>query len=123
MSFKNSKYFKTYVEKRIAEFMSCSSDFTQADIRSIYSRAYYTILLHCRDELCLNITDKSIHSEIRNHIKSEYARKIIIKFCDYRNKADYINRDFTSNNAELNSIKRNMNYILSLDSKKLQSNN
>lgn len=127
MSFKDIKYFRDYVESRIIQYRSNPKNFTEADIRSIFSRAYYTILLHCRDVLNLtNIVDESIHWHVRNSINNQHIKKDVQSYCSIRNKMDYNNVSLDLKNtgkilADLNSIKRDMNYILSLNKDELNN--
>ena len=77
MSFKDIKYFQKYVSTSISKYNSNPQAFLESDIRSIFSRAYYTIFLHCRDELGLEYdTQLSIHAEVKKQIQNERIQKL-----------------------------------------------
>lgn len=120
MSFKDNKYFKDLVISEITQYKLNPTSFTEAKIRSIFSRAYYTIFLHCRDELELEYNDElSIHQTVKSNIKNLEINQLFHEHHKTRKKMDYNNLsiDLTSTGKlvkDLDSIRRDMNRILSL---------
>ena len=120
MSFKDIKYFKNQVESDISKYKVKPTDFCEARIRSIFSRAYYTIFLHCRDVLDLEYNNElSIHRTVKDKITNSTINKLFHEHHQTRKKMDYNNINLDLSNTgkllrDLNSIKRDMNLILSL---------
>ncbi len=125
MSFKDIKYFQKYVSTSISKYNSNPQAFLESDIRSIFSRAYYTIFLHCRDELGLEYdTQLSIHAEVKKQIQNERIQKLFHSYHEKRKKMDYNNVSIDMGNigkltSELKAIERDMNYILNLNKDQL----
>ena len=125
MSFKDIKYFQKYVSTSISKYNSNPQAFLESDIRSIFSRAYYTIFLHCRDELGLEYdTQLSIHAEVKKQIQNERIQKLFHSYHEKRKKMDHNNVSIDMSNigkltSELKAIERDMNYILNLNKDQL----
>ena len=120
MSFKDIKYFQNLVISDINNYQRNPKEFCEGRIRTIFSRAYYTIFLHCRDELGLEYnTELSVHSTVKKNILNSDINKIFHEHHETRRKMDYNNVSLELNNTgklvrELISIRRDMNRILSL---------
>lgn len=121
MSFKDINYFQNFVNSEVIAYRTNPKSFCEGKIRSIFSRAYYTIFLHCRDELGLeyNEEEASVHKAVKENIKNTEINKIFHEHNKTRRKMDYnnINIDLTATGrifSDLNCIKRDMNRILGL---------
>ncbi|WP_066403108.1 hypothetical protein [Aliarcobacter cryaerophilus] len=120
MAFKDIKYFQELVISDIEEYKKNPTKFSEGRIRSIFSRAYYTIFLHCRDELNLEYnTELSVHHTVKKEILNSEINKIFHTHHQTRKEMDYNNINLDLKNtgkllSELCSIKRDMNRILLL---------
>lgn len=123
MSFKSVPYYKPIVDNMIEEYKKNQFSYPQEKIRNIVSRAYYTIFLHCRNELNLQSDESlSVHQNVISALNNSYSKKLLIKSLHDRKKADYHNADFSFNLALALSLQRNMNTILSYSKKDLLKN-
>lgn len=112
MSFKDIKYFQNQVVSDVLKYKVNPADFCEARIRSIFSRAYYTIFLHCRDVLGLEYNKElSVHKTVKNNITNSDINKLFHEHHETRKKMDYnnINLDLSNTGkllSDLNSIRR-----------------
>jgi len=113
MQFKHTKYYKPLVDELIIEFESKKTTFPQEKIRDIFSRGYYTILLHCRDVLNVDDCSSSSHDCIINAVCNTYTKRMLRVLKQDRVRADYKNNDFEKKYTEALSLKRNIEKILS----------
>lgn len=122
MSFANSLYYKPLVDILIDEYFNNQSNFTEEKIRDIYSRAYYTIFLYCRDTLKIENNDYiSSHKNVILSIPNKYTKKVLRRLQQLRVDADYKNDAFSKNYREVIAIQRDMNKILSFSKKQLET--
>ena len=76
MSFERIPYYKPLVDILINEYYNNQSSFSEEKIRDIYSRAYYTIFLYCRDVLKVENNDYlSSHKNVINSVTNKYTKK------------------------------------------------
>ena len=120
MQFQDVPYYKPLVDELILQFESNKTSFPQEKIRDIFSRGYYTILLHCRDSL--EVSDNSFgssHDNIINAVSNRYTKRTLRRLKNDRKNADYINNNFIKRYPDVLALKRDIEQILAFTEREL----
>ena len=93
MGFATSGYYKQLVVDNISDYKAeTNPDMKECILRNIISRAYYTMLLHCRDNCktasTTQYTDGS-HERIIKSVRKGSIRTLLLMHKSFRVKADY----------------------------------
>lgn len=121
MSFSNIPYYKPFIQQLNEKYDAGSGVLTEEELRNLFSRAYYTILLHCRDTLDITTTLYSSHDTIIKSIPNVYTKRALQNLKKSRKQADYDEEDFLSNHSKIMSLFTQVDQILSFSKDQLKS--
>jgi len=119
MSFSSIPYFEPFITSLELKYQNTS--LSEEELRNLFSRAYYTLFLYCRDTLSITPQVYDSHDNIINKIPNTFAKNTLRKLKNIRKKADYEEDTFTSNHAIILSLFRNVKTILSFTKEQLES--
>ena len=121
MSFSSIPYFKPFVTSLELKYQSNNNFLSEEELRNLFSRAYYTLFLYCRDTLSINPQLNDSHDNIIKEIPNIFARNTLRKLKKIRKDADYEENTFVSNHSKILSLFRDIKTILSFTKEQLEA--
>ena len=121
MSFSNIPYFKPFVLSLESKYQSNNNSLSEEELRNLFSRAYYTLFLYCRDTLSIDPQLNDSHDSIIKEIPNIFTRNTLRKLKKIRKNADYDENTFISNHSQILSLFRDIKKILSFTKEQLES--
>ncbi len=120
MSLSSIPYFKPFISSLELKYNNNNS-LSEEEIRNLFSRAYYTIFLYCRDTLFIEPSLNDSHDNIIKAIPNIFTKNTLIRLKKFRKEADYEEPSFMSNRSNILSLFRNVDTILSFSKEQLES--
>lgn len=89
MSF-SSNYYLQLIKNEFEEWKkSTCNEYREILARNIFSRGYYTMMLHCKFELCVNDQGADTHKKVMNAIVQHVIKTRLLAYKAIREQSDY----------------------------------
>jgi len=121
MSFSSIPYFKPFITSLELKYQSNNNFLSEEELRNLFSRAYYTLFLYCRDTLSIIPQLNDSHDNIIKEIPNIFAKNTLRKLKKFRKDADYEENTFVSNHSKILSLFRDIKTILSFNKEQLEA--